>query len=535
MRITNNMILHNTSSNINGNKVNVNNLNNQMTSQKKIQRPSEDPVIAVRALRFRSTLSEIDQYYENNIPDAEAWLDVTETALKNMKTILGDIRTQCVYGASDQITSDDRKTILSNLEKLRDQVYSEGNADYAGRTVFTGYRTNQKLTFMEDDRETSYNISQSLSFEKIEEHRYYSDEVTVPKTPAEVTGNTISDPKQAIFDRVRLSYGEIDAIVDKDGNVLDGGTGDATATPPVPASNKGTIAYSYTDASGTVHDDGELDVTVYDTLEDWAAASANGDNKYSIPDGEAVFIKETGDLILSAGASTTLRGGKATFDIDYTKTGFDKGEVRPEYYFNCTNVTDPNHPIDYVKYEDGKEIYQDIEYIVSGNQTLTVNTQASAVFDSSIGRDVDAMIEAVRFAQEANAKVEEIEKMQKMQEYASDDCQAALEDWLTAAKKEADYADDNLQKLYNSYIGNFDNYLQKVNLANTDVGSKGKSLELTKNRVSNQQTTVETLKSTNEDRELSDIIIDYTSAYTAYEASLQAAAKVNQNTLLNFI
>ena len=51
----------------------------------------------------------------------------------------------------------------------------------------------------------------------------------------------------------------------------------------------------------------------------------------------------------------------------------------------------------------------------------------------------------------------------------------------------------------------------------------------------NQQTTVETLKSTNEDRELSDIIIDYTSAYTAYEASLQAAAKVNQNTLLNFI
>ena len=242
MRITNNMILHNTSSNINGNKINVNNLNNQMTSQKKIQRPSEDPVIAVRALRFRSTLSEIDQYYENNIPDAEAWLGVTETALKNMKTILGDIRTQCVYGASDQLTADDRKTILSNLEKLRDQVYSEGNADYAGRTVFTGYRTNQKLTFMEDDKETSYNITQSLSYEKIEEHRYYSDEVTVPKTPAEVTGNTISDPKQAIFDCVRLSYGEIDAIVDKDGNVLDGGTGDATATPPVPASRKGPLA-----------------------------------------------------------------------------------------------------------------------------------------------------------------------------------------------------------------------------------------------------------------------------------------------------
>lgn len=125
--------------------------------------------------------------------------------------------------------------------------------------------------------------------------------------------------------------------------------------------------------------------------------------------------------------------------------------------------------------------------------------------------------------------------MQKMEQYSDDYSQAALESWLTAAKKERDYADDNMQKLYNSYIGDCDKYLEMANLAHTDVGSKGVSLALTKNRMENQQTTVETLKSTNEDRELSDIIIDYTSAYTAYEASLQAAAKVNQNTLLNFI
>ena len=97
MRITNNMMLRNASSNINGNKINVNAMENQMSSQKKIQRPSDDPVIAVRALRLRSSLSEINQYYENNIPDAESWLEVTETALKNMEKILTDIRTQCEY------------------------------------------------------------------------------------------------------------------------------------------------------------------------------------------------------------------------------------------------------------------------------------------------------------------------------------------------------------------------------------------------------------------------------------------------------
>lgn len=120
MRVTNNMILHNTTRNINGNKSNVDSLNNQMTSQKKIQRPSEDPVIAIRALRLRSTLSEINQYYENNIPDAESWLEITDDSIDNIISVITDVRTQCVNGANDPLTADDRNTILTQLQKLRD-------------------------------------------------------------------------------------------------------------------------------------------------------------------------------------------------------------------------------------------------------------------------------------------------------------------------------------------------------------------------------------------------------------------------------
>ena len=59
MRITNNMIMGNTKTNINGNKINVDTLNSQMSSQKKINKPSDDPVIAIRALRLRSRLINI--------------------------------------------------------------------------------------------------------------------------------------------------------------------------------------------------------------------------------------------------------------------------------------------------------------------------------------------------------------------------------------------------------------------------------------------------------------------------------------------
>ena len=79
LRVTNNMIMKSANTNINGTKVHVDKTNNQMTTQQKISRPSEDPVTAIRSLRLATTLSQVDQYYEKNIPDAESWLEVTET------------------------------------------------------------------------------------------------------------------------------------------------------------------------------------------------------------------------------------------------------------------------------------------------------------------------------------------------------------------------------------------------------------------------------------------------------------------------
>mgnify|MGYP003291473986 CR=1 FL=1 len=151
MRITNNMITRNTKSNINSNKLLVDKYNTQMTTQKKISKASENPVIAIRSLRLSTTMTHITQYVDNNIPDASAWMDVTETALTNMTGLLTDIRTHCVNGSTDTLTSDDRQTILESLKALSEQIYTEGNADYAGKTVFTGYRTSSNLTFDKDE------------------------------------------------------------------------------------------------------------------------------------------------------------------------------------------------------------------------------------------------------------------------------------------------------------------------------------------------------------------------------------------------
>ena len=205
MRVTNTMIMNNSANNMNINKSNVDTLNNQMSSQKKISRPSDDPVIAIRALRLRSTLSEIDQYYEKNIPDAESWLDVTQTALKNMQEILTSIYKECNNGANDTLNQSDRNTILKNLNAMREQIYAEGNADYAGRTVFTGYKTNESLTFGTSDPAESYTITEKLNYDNVSQKSYYSGLSSVPTIDEINAGQApTTNVEDHTYSRIRL-------------------------------------------------------------------------------------------------------------------------------------------------------------------------------------------------------------------------------------------------------------------------------------------------------------------------------------------
>ena len=175
MRVTNSMIVKRTKSNINANRANVDHTNNQMSIQKKITKPSDNPIIAIRALRLRSTLSTITQYYDNNIPDTESWMECTQTAMINMKDLISDAHKQAVYGTNDPLQPENREAILKELQSLQQQIYCEGNADYDQRTIFTGYKTNQNVTFMNtaEAKAEHYKITETFDFKQIEKKEYY--------------------------------------------------------------------------------------------------------------------------------------------------------------------------------------------------------------------------------------------------------------------------------------------------------------------------------------------------------------------------
>jgi len=137
MRITTKMMQSTSLRNLNTNKYRQENLVNQMSTGKKITRPSDDPVIAIRSLKLNSTVDKIDQFYEKNASDANSWLDLTRSALSTVMEVLSDVKKDTVKAKNSYMKVEERDAIIKNLKMAIEEIYSTGNADSAGRSVFT--------------------------------------------------------------------------------------------------------------------------------------------------------------------------------------------------------------------------------------------------------------------------------------------------------------------------------------------------------------------------------------------------------------
>ncbi len=222
MRITNKIMNNNSLYNINNNKIREDEVNTQMATGKKIARPSEDPVIAIRALRLRSTVTQLEQYYEKNSKDAKSWMDVTEDALSTVTDVLTDAIQQANRGANKDLTLDDLNTIVTQLDALAREYYSTGNVDYAGRYIFTGYRTDTALSYDKPTTENFTDINDEFNAEDISHsirtvNMQHLDAGNVLST--DVNGNylyetTQSEISQIDVGRIRLSYDNLDYVDD---------------------------------------------------------------------------------------------------------------------------------------------------------------------------------------------------------------------------------------------------------------------------------------------------------------------------------
>lgn len=513
MRITNKIMQRNNLSNINTNKVYQDRLSTQMSTQKKINRPSDDPVVAIRALRLRSSVTEVTQYYSKNIPDAESWLSVTEDGLKNLSQIMTNMISQCTKGSNGDLTTKDRDVILEQLKALSEEVYTTGNADYAGRYVFTGYRTDTSLSFTEENN-TSYSITEQLGKDAI-------DTVTSVNTGdlLELNSNNfenITATDQVVSStevyRIRLAYNNCDPDVAPSITYTD--PADPTKTITVTAE----VKHSYEDPYNTAASAGYEDKVVY------------------VPEtGELLLGNDVYDKLMSVKDVEATAANEAEIRVTYGKKQWESGDLRPEHYFACTATAEDGTVTDYNQsYLVAGATRQEIEYDVGFNQTIRINSTADECFQHGIGREVDDIVKAMQEVSDLETIKTKLEELQS--KYEGDDTKlATIQNQIDAVDKALTLAKDKEQKLFESGITTFQGYLDDANLCITNCGTRSSKLTLIKNRMQNQKTTFETLKSENEDIDITEVAIQLTSAELTYEAALMATGKVVQTTLLNFI
>ena len=391
MRVTNGMMRTNAMLNMQRNKVAYDKYLQQYNTQKKIQRPSDDPTIAVRALKYRTTLTEIEQY-QRNIDDATSWMDATETAIKDVDKVLDNMVEYVTQAATGTVNAKDRADINKQLDQYAQYIYEQDmNADYAGRYLFTGFRTDSPLLFKEAQNNVIYTIHEPLDIRNIRQYSYvygrpeyetiskyngddsvYPPNATKPPEKASVPDTVYASeaPEFRNTNRILLSYQD---LCDNSSDVYEelGNSTDNRLTYMTP-----TIVYKDRDGNEC-----SLEVTVKSVISDSEegnkynehlnAQSGTNSSVVKVRDkdgyiidektyGDVFFVPETGELVFADDIYDDIRGGSDLM-ITYQKRDFDKNDIRPEHYFTCETI-------DIGTTDDS--IYNTDQYYITATDTL---------------------------------------------------------------------------------------------------------------------------------------------------------------------
>ena len=115
-------------------------LHKQLSSQKKVNAPSDDPVNAHNLLTSKTLLSRFEQF-DRNIGYGKSHLGMAEQALDSAKDVIIRLQELAVTAASGTSTADTRNNIKAEVDILFDELVSVGNTNYDGRYIFSGFES----------------------------------------------------------------------------------------------------------------------------------------------------------------------------------------------------------------------------------------------------------------------------------------------------------------------------------------------------------------------------------------------------------
>lgn len=140
MRVSTQMIFDQSVYNVSRRHEEMYQSNEKVSTGKRVNRPSDDPVDAGKILGIRSLVDSIEQY-KRNITAGSTWLSYTESSLGLAEQIFSDAKVLAEQMASGTYTEDQREMLATQAEQLYDQLVQVGNTKVVDRYIFAGFKT----------------------------------------------------------------------------------------------------------------------------------------------------------------------------------------------------------------------------------------------------------------------------------------------------------------------------------------------------------------------------------------------------------
>ncbi|MGN6250660.1 MAG: flagellar hook-associated protein FlgL [Marmoricola sp.] len=110
----------------------------QLTTGKVLNRPSDSPTDTTTAMRLRASIASQKQY-ARNAQDGQAWLDLADSTLQGVNTLVNRARDLALQGANaSNDTPAARNALAAEVDQIRQSVLASANTTYLDRPLFGG-------------------------------------------------------------------------------------------------------------------------------------------------------------------------------------------------------------------------------------------------------------------------------------------------------------------------------------------------------------------------------------------------------------
>lgn len=159
----------------------------QLSTGKKINRPSDDPVVAMKGMVYRTNLTEVEQF-KRNFSEAYNWLENSDAAFDKATQALQRIRELVVQAGNDTYESTQRQAISQEIKQLTEHLVTIANTKVGDKYIFNGTNTLQPPVQM-----TGTSITTSVNTDEVKIELAKGIYIAVNVNPTEVFSGLFSD------------------------------------------------------------------------------------------------------------------------------------------------------------------------------------------------------------------------------------------------------------------------------------------------------------------------------------------------------